>query len=301
MVEAQAAAAVSRHAWAKINLYLEVTGRRADGYHELDSLIVFAGLGDRLDFAPAEDLSLELSGSFAGAAPNGADNLVVRAALALAEQAGRPPRARLRLDKRLPVAAGIGGGSADAAAALEGLAELWRLRPAPADLARMSARLGADVPVCLYGRPALVHGVGEIIERAPPLPPAWLVLVNPGLSLATAQVFQAYEGAFSPPSPWTGVATNARGLAERLAERRNDLEEPARRLTPQIGHVLEQLSAAPGALLARMSGSGATCFGLFAEAGEARAAADEIGARQADWWVSAAPILHGKLAGHWRG
>jgi 4-diphosphocytidyl-2-C-methyl-D-erythritol kinase len=291
---------VSRRAWAKINLYLEVTGRRGAGYHELESLVVFAGLGDRLDFGPAETVEFACTGPFAGEVPPGADNLVAQAARALASHAGVEPAARIVLDKRIPVAAGIGGGSADAAAALEGLAALWHLAPAPDELMRIAAALGADVPVCLYGRPALVRGVGEIIERAPPLPPAWLVLVNPGRPLATRRVFQARAGAFSPAVPWTAVARDLEDFIERLADRTNDLEPAALALEPEIGRVIERLAAAPGALLARMSGSGATCFALFATADEARGAAAAIEAEQPGWWAAAAPVLHGKLAGPWR-
>jgi 4-diphosphocytidyl-2-C-methyl-D-erythritol kinase len=291
---------LSRYAWAKINLFLEVTGRRADGYHELESLIIFAGLGDRLRFRSAPALEVDVTGPCAGGVPAGPENLVVRAAWALAEYAGAAPAARIELDKRLPVAAGIGGGSADAAAALEGLAALWGLSPGPGELARIAAGLGADVPVCLFGRPAVVRGVGEVLERAPPLPAGWLVLVNPGLPLATRRVFEARRGAYSPARPWAGSAQDVRELAERLAERSNDLEPAALRLAPGIGRVLERLGGAPGALLARMSGSGATCFALFATAPEARAAAAAIAAEHSDWWCAAAPILHGKIPGPWR-
>ncbi len=286
---------VARTAWAKVNLYLSVTGRRSDGYHELDSLVVFAGLGDHLDFAPADRLELKLAGPFAAALPAGADNLVMRAAEALAREAGVAPGARIRLTKRLPAAAGLGGGSADAAATLEGLTELWGLTLAARDLAKLAAGLGADVPVCLYGRPALIRGFGEIIERPPPLPPAWLVLVNPGVGLSTAKVFGARQGAFTPAEAWGGLAADLDELAARLAARKNDLQAPARRLAPEIDRVLAALGEQDGSLLARMSGSGATCFGLFATQAQARAAAAAIGAAEDRWWSAAAPLLHGKL------
>lgn len=297
---APAAVPLRRYAWAKVNLYLEITGRRADGYHELDSLVVFVGLADRLAFRPAETLELRCTGPFADAVPPAADNLVTKAARALAARAGVAPAARIELDKRIPAAAGIGGGSADAAATLEGLAALWDLSPAPAEMEDIAVGLGADVPVCLYGRPALVRGLGELVERAPPLPPAWLVLVNPGRPLATREVFQARAGGFSPLVDWTMVARDLHELVEWLADRTNDLEPAALALVPEIGLVLDRLEAAPGALLTRMSGSGATCYGLFATAGEARAAAAAIGTEQPDWWTAAAPMLHGKLAGPWR-
>lgn len=294
------AAAISRFAWAKVNLFLEVTGRRADGYHEIDSLIVFAGIGDRLDFRPADNLEIEASGPFASALPPPQDNLVFRAARSLAAQAGLPAHAHITLDKQLPAAAGIGGGSADAAAALEGLAALWHVRPEAEDLAAMAQALGADVPVCLYGRPALVSGVGEVIERAPALPPAWLLLVNPGVPLSTRDIFAARSGDFSPRRACDATAGTAAELAALLASRRNDLESPARGLAPQVGQVLDRLACAPEALFARMSGSGATCFALFAGPREAKAAAAAIAAERPDWWVAAAPLLHGKPAGNWR-
>ncbi len=295
-----AAAPLRRHAWAKVNLYLEITGRRADGYHELDSLVVFVGLADHLEFQRSDRFELRCAGPFADLVPSGEDNLVTRAAQALAAHAGLVPAARIDLDKQIPAAAGIGGGSADAAAALEGLAALWDLSPAPGELEGLAVGLGADVPVCLCGRPALVRGLGEVVERAPPLPPAWLVLVNPGQPLETKAVFQARAGAFSPFVAWTTLARDLEAFVECLAERANDLEPAALALVPEIGRVLDRLGAAPGVLLARMSGSGATCFGLFATAEEARAAATAIGAEEPDWWTAAVPMLHGKLAGPWR-
>jgi len=285
--------AVGLRAWAKVNLYLEITGRRGDGYHELDSLVAFAGVGDRLDFEPAERLSLTVRGPFADAVPHGPENLVLRAAEALAAQAGRPAGARISLDKQLPAAAGIGGGSADAAATLAGLAALWGLDSDPGALARIAGALGADVPVCLFGRPALVRGVGERIQRAPPLPAAWLLLVNPGVPLATAAVFAARRGDYSRPAAWPGVAPDAATLATWLAEHGNDLEAPARRLAPDVERVLTLLAEQDGVLLARMSGSGATCFGLFADSAAARQAAAVIGRSRDDWWLAAAPLLHG--------
>lgn len=295
-----AAVPLRRQAWAKVNLFLEITGQRADGYHELDSLVVFVGLADRLEFRAAQSLELRCTGPFGDALPPAADNLVTQAARALAARAGIVPAAHIELDKRIPAAAGIGGGSADAAATLEGLTALWDLTLTPDEMKDIAVGLGADVPVCLYGRPALVRGLGEMVERAPPLPPAWLVLVNPGRPLATRDVFKARAGAFSPAVAWTMVARDLEELVAWLADRTNDLEPAALTLVPEIGRVLDRLDAAPGVLLTRMSGSGATCFGLFATAGEARAAAAAIGAERPDWWIAAAPMLHGKLTGPWR-
>lgn len=286
---------VERCAWAKLNLYLHVTGRRPDGYHEIDSLIVFAGIGDRLRITPADGLELQVSGPFAAAVPPGQENLALRAAERLAERCRPGAGARIGLEKHLPVAAGLGGGSADAAAVLNGLGELWRAAVPDRTLDEIALGLGADVPVCRYGRPAFVAGIGERITRAPPLPPAWFVLVNPGADLATADVFAARAGGFSAPGRWTALVPDARALAERLAGLGNDLEPPARSLVPEVGEVLARLGELPEVLLARMSGSGATCYGLFARAEAARDGAAALAASRPDWWIRVAPLLHGPL------
>ena len=271
---------------AKVNLCLHVTGRRADGYHLLDSLVVFAGAGDRVTAAPGQGLSLTLDGPEAAGLAAEPDNLVLRAARAMGVA-----DARLTLWKGLPVASGIGGGSADAAAALRALARLTG-RPMP-DAASV-LRLGADVPVCLAGRPARMQGVGGALSPLPPLPPAWLVLANPRVAVATPAVFAALARRDSPPvpaAPATGWR-DAAALADWLAgQTRNDLESPARALAPAIGEVLAALAGLPGCYLARMSGSGATCFGLFGGSGSAQAAAAALSAARPRWWVAAAPVL----------
>lgn len=282
---------VAVEARAKINLYLHVVGRRADGYHLLDSLAVFAGIGDTIEAAPADTLALSIDGPFAHGLGNGEDNLVLRAAHALAAASGRPAAARIRLTKRLPLASGIGGGSADAAATLHALARLWQLDLEPAALAAVGLGLGADVPVCLHGRSAFFAGIGEIVTPAPALPPAWLVLANPGIALPTPQVFKARSGGFSEPGRFEAGPVDATELAAVLKLRGNDLTEAAVQLAPVIGTVLAELEALPGALLTRMSGSGATCFALFAEQAAARAAAAGLRARQPGWWAVAAPLL----------
>ncbi len=293
MDDGPAGAPLRLEAWAKVNLTLHVTGRRADGYHELDSLVVFAGVGDTLEIAPGEDLSLSLDGPFAGALGAPESNLVLRAAAALRSRHGPTLGSRLRLTKRLPVASGIGGGSSDAAAALRGLNEFWRLGVSLADLSALGVALGADVPVCLAARPSFMGGIGDAIEPAPALPPVWLVLVNPGVPLATPAVFQARGGPFSAPFRWRDPIGNALALAERLKAGRNDLEAPATALAPAIGDVLAALRATPQCLLARMSGSGATCFGLYGDREEARAAAAQVAELDRRWWVSAAPVVDG--------
>ncbi len=268
---------------AKVNLALHVVGRRADGYHLLDSLVVFADFGDRITVAPGQGLRLTVTGPQGGGLTADADNLCLRAARAMAG-----PGAQITLEKHLPVASGIGGGSADAAATLQALSRLWRV-PLP-DAAAVLA-LGADVPVCLAGRPARMEGVGEVLSLLPPLPAAWLVLVNPGVAVSTPAVFRALERRDNARLPATlpRLAT-AEELAAFLMMQRNDLEAPAMALAPVIGQVRSALSAQSGCLMARMSGSGATCFGLFPDALNAAAAAAALRQAQPGWWVEAAEL-----------
>jgi 4-diphosphocytidyl-2-C-methyl-D-erythritol kinase len=275
---------------AKINLFLHVTGRRADGYHLISSLMVFAGIGDEIVADRGDAISLTIDGPFARGLSADADNLVVRAARALADLVGVAPMVALHLTKTLPVASGIGGGSADAAATLRALIRLWKRDPGSAALAELGLRLGADVPVCLRSQPTQVSGIGEILEPAPALPPAWLVLVNPGVAVPTRAVFAARSEAFSPPAPFERAPVDAADLARMLAERHNDLEAPAIRLAPPIADGLAALRAAEGCLLARMSGSGATCFGLFASAAGANREADTIRSAHPGWWSVATPL-----------
>ncbi len=275
---------------AKVNLTLHVTGRRGDGYHLLDSLVVFADVGDRLRAAPAAALSLAVAGPRAAGVPGGEANLVWRAARWLDPGGG----AAITLEKHLPAAAGLGGGSSDAAAAMRALARLWRRAlPAAADV----AGLGADVPVCLAARPARMGGAGEALAPVPPLPPVWLVLANPGVAVATAEVFAALERRDGPPMPATlPRLSDAAELARWLRTMRNDLETPATRLQPVISRVAGALAAQPGCLIARMSGSGATCFGLFPDPRHARAAAEALGRAAPGWWVAAAGLAAGDAA-----
>lgn len=270
-------------AHAKINLFLHVVGRRADGYHLLDSLAVFAGASDTVGAEWDDALSLTVTGPFGPALTTGPENLVLRAARALADLGGVPARARLVLDKRLPVASGIGGGSADAAATLRVLARLWRLDVPADDLSELALSLGADVPVCLRQEPARMGGVGEILAPAPSMPGCGLVLVNPRVAVATAAVFRARTGGFSAPATIGPAWPDATAMAADLLNTRNDLAEPALSVCPTIGDVLALLRAQQHCLLARMSGSGATCFGLFATPDGARAAATRLA--RADWWV----------------
>jgi 4-diphosphocytidyl-2-C-methyl-D-erythritol kinase len=266
-------------AWAKVNLFLHVLGRREDGYHLLDSLAVFPGVGDVLTAEPAPALSLHLTGPFGAMLATEPDNLVLRAARALAEAAGVPAAARLTLDKRLPVASGIGGGSADAAAALRLLARLWSVQ---ADLPAIASRLGADVPVCLERRPARMRGVGEQLGLAPVLPDSGIVLVNPGGAVPTALVFRARQGDYGTEAALPDAWSDAAAMAADLAGLRNDLQSAALALHPPIGMALDALAADAGCLLARMSGSGATCFGLYADPTAATRAASALA--RPGWW-----------------
>lgn len=270
---------------AKINLCLHVTGQRADGYHLLDSLVVFADLGDVITCAPSDSLTLTLRGPEAAGLAAEGDNLVLRAARTFGTLQG----AAITLDKRLPVASGIGGGSADAAATLVALSRLWR-RGLPD--AGSVLGLGADVPVCLAGHPARMRGVGEVISPLPhALPAAHLVLVNPRVQISTQVVFRGLARKDNAPMPaeLPRLKTVA-DLAAFLMMQRNDLEAPALAAEPMIGAVKSALGAQPGCQIARMSGSGATCFGLFADPLTAAAAARAIKDAHADWWVEAAAI-----------
>ncbi|WP_428486263.1 4-(cytidine 5'-diphospho)-2-C-methyl-D-erythritol kinase [Rhodopila sp.] len=268
---------------AKINLHLHVVGRREDGYHLVDSLVVFAAIGDRLTATPARDFSLSITGPFAASLDQGTDNLVLRAAQALAAATGVTPSGRVILEKHLPVASGVGGGSADAAAALRLLCRLWAVDPGPERLGLIALGLGADVPVCLFDEPARLAGIGERLSSSPTLPEAGIVLVNPGVAVATPSVFKARMGAFSLPAALPAGWPDAASLAATLHTIRNDLQPAARLIVPVIENVLMALSANPACLLTRMSGSGATCFGLYETASAAQAAAHAIS--EPGWWV----------------
>lgn len=274
---------------AKLNLYLHVLGRRADGYHDLESLVAFVDIADTLHVAPAEGFTFAVQGPMAAALDCGDsdDNLCVRAAKALAAHLGRPLDVALTLTKRLPVASGIGGGSSDAAATLRLLTRFWGVEVPDAELAAIGFALGADVPVCLAGVAAAVGGVGERVRPVATLPPAAVVLVNPGFALSTARVFRDWRGPGAASAEWT-PPPHAAALAAQLAKRRNDLTAAAVGQEPTVAEVLDALAARPDCLLARMSGSGATCFGLFEDAAVAEAAAEVMQATHPSWWVRAA-------------
>jgi len=277
---------------AKINLTLHVTGQREDGYHLLDSLVVFADIGDSLLLRPGNGFSLKTEGPEAAGVPDGKGNLVLRVADLFPEISG----ASVVLTKNLPVASGIGGGSADAAAAARGLVTLQGNRdfvpdfsnPALAPMAKRLLELGADIPMCLMSSAARVGGVGEQIALLPDWPETHAVLVNPRRALATPSVFKALRQRINAPMPATiPKFASVDEMAEWLSEQRNDLEAAACGLEPQIAIAKTVLNAQPACLLARMSGSGATCFGLFADRNGADRAAAAISLAYPDWWVQA--------------
>lgn len=276
---------------AKVNLFLHVLGRRPDGYHDLASLVAFADVADTVHVAPAPDFRFAVRGPMAAALSDDDEtNLCVRAARGFAARLGRQPDVALTLVKRLPVASGIGGGSADAAATIRALSRFWGVEVTPGEIADLALSLGADVPVCLNGVAAEIFGVGGDVRPVPPLPGGALVLVNPGVELATARVFRGWNGP-GPEAPAWVPPPHAAALAASLMKRRNDLTDAAVAQVPAIAEVLSALSARPDCLLARMSGSGATCFGLFEDFAVAGSAAEIMQATHPTWWVRAARIL----------
>lgn len=278
--------ATAESAPAKLNLCLHVTGRRLDGYHLLDSLVVFADVADRVFASPARGVSLVVAGPEGSGLQAETDNLVLRAARMM-----EAADVALVLDKRLPVASGIGGGSADAAATLHLLQRMTgQGLPAMAEV----LRLGADVPVCLAGRPARMTGIGEIVIPLPPLPPLACLLVNPRLPVPTPQVFaglSSRENPALPELPAQALASTKAFCDWLAAQSRNDLVTPARGVAPILADVQTALEGLPGCLLARMSGSGGTHFGLFASLPEAETAARDLRLRHPFWWIEPGSIL----------
>jgi 4-diphosphocytidyl-2-C-methyl-D-erythritol kinase len=270
---------------AKINLFLHVGEKRADGYHALQSLAVFSEVGDELEFSSSCEFSLSIRGPFAAELSAGDDNLVLKAARLMSLEAD------MVLTKNLPVASGIGGGSSDAAAALRGLTKLWGMSGVDDDILReLAATIGSDVPVCVASKPAWMEGRGEILSPVRGIPPMPLLLVNPGVTVSTGEVFRALN-----MRRGTGLrrVDAFGGFADLLAFLKittNDLEVPAMALQPAIAETLQILAAQSGVLLARMSGSGATCFGLFESDDQVRNAAMTVSAEHPSWWVCATRI-----------
>lgn len=283
--------ATSEHAPAKVNLALHVTGRRDDGYHLLDTLVVFTGTGDRIRAAAADSDGFTITGPFAADIPADGTNLVLKARDLLHGIAGaRAHPVRIELEKALPAASGIGGGSSDAAATLRALARLWGLSLSADDLAALALPLGADLPMCLAARTLRAQGIGERLTPVEGLPGLDIVLVNPGVAVATPAMFAALANRANPPLDALPARPDFSTLLEWLAAARNDLEAPAVATVPEIASCLAALRHG-GAALARMSGSGATCFGLYPTRQDAARAAAAIAAGQPLWYVRATRTL----------
>lgn len=280
---------VSEQAHAKINLALHVTGRRADGYHELDSIVAFAAVADVLTIAPADSISLNITGPFAGDLPRDGTNSVLSAWRLLddfsRQQGAALAPVKFSLEKNLPVASGIGGGSADAAAALRGLIRLFDISISEQDLGELALQLGADVPVCLLQQSSRMTGIGEIIEPIEIDHPEGIVLVNPRIPASTPKVFESLN---LQRGQSFGAAI---GNVYDIESWRNDLTAPAVTLVPEIADVIGSLNFQPDIACSRMSGSGATCFGLFASLERAQIAAAVIAEKHPNWWVAATTLL----------
>jgi 4-diphosphocytidyl-2-C-methyl-D-erythritol kinase len=271
---------------AKINLCLHVGERRSDGFHELESLVAFTSFGDELWLERDEELSLSVTGPFGEGLSGGDDNLIMKAARRLADHTRVTYGSRIKLAKQLPLASGIGGGSADAAAALRGLSRLWNLDVPTVELQTVAAAIGSDVPVCVASCAAWMTGRGEVVELLPQLPELSLVLVNPMIEVPTARVFGLLKErrGTGRRAPLDGFV-DASALVDYLQASGNDLEIPAIAIAPEIGDAIDEIARLPGVLLSRMSGSGATCFGLVENADIARACERVLRERHPDWWI----------------
>jgi 4-diphosphocytidyl-2-C-methyl-D-erythritol kinase len=276
---------------AKVNLCLHVGERRPDGYHNLESLVAFVSAGDEIRLEHDAALSLSVNGPFGAELSAGEDNLAMRAACILAEKTNASAGARIQLTKNLPVASGLGGGSADAAAVLRGLVRLWNLDVEQNLLREIASSLGADIPVCLDSAPAWMEGKGEVITPLPPMPGLCLLLVNPLVPVPTTAVFAGLRqrrglGARRPSAPFAVASA----LLHFLQTTTNDLEAPARAIAPVIGDVLDEIGRLPDVLLARMSGSGATCFAMFESSEGVNRAMRILTAIRPDWWIQDATL-----------
>ena len=272
---------------AKVNLALHVTGRRADGFHLLDSIAVFADVCDRVEIEAVDTLSLSVTGPFAAHAPGDASDLAWRAAVAFFEHTGRKPAVAIRVEKNIPAGAGLGGGSGDAAGVLKGLDRHFGTRLPADDLTAIGLKLGADVPMCLAGHALRARGIGDDIRSIEGWPPLPMVLIWPGVPVSTAAVFKSLQRRDNPPlgEPPRGASVEA--LASWLAGCRNDLEASALTIAPEIGEALTSLRATDGCLLARMSGSGSACFGVYRTRSEAEEAASRLRVAGSHWWIVA--------------
>lgn len=291
-------AAVAEAAPAKINLALHVTGRRPDGYHLIESFSVFTAFGDQIAVGPAPRDLFTVSGPFAHEIPGGVDNLAVQARDALRKIGGAAAAspALIFLEKNIPASSGVGGGSSDAAAVLRGLKRFWKLDLGASALARIGLALGADVPMCLHSKPLVARGIGDVIEPVGKFPSLALVLVNPRVAVGTPSVFAALKSRENPPLPAPPRKLDRTSLLGWLSATRNDLMAPAMEVAPAIGDALAAL-ASQNAAFARMSGSGAMCFGLFPDNAAAQRAASAISAAQPGWFVVATETTASALPG----
>lgn len=280
---------------AKINLFLHVTGRRDDGYHLLQSIVVFAEAGDHLTFSRHDSLFIDIEGYFADAVGDLRDNLVYKAAQALAQEYDYVPTGQITLQKNLPVASGMGGGSSDAATTLRGLCRLWGLSEENGRLERLAAQLGADVPACLYRRPVWMEGVGDKMMRMQDMPDMQLVLVTPPVQTPTPEVFKCFarrfSGRYSPPIKHAGRRKSLQEWIADLRFYRNDLTDAAIEVSPDIRTALAAIAATPNCHIARLSGSGATCFGIYDSAGAAQAAVNKLRQEYPRWWIKATGLF----------
>lgn len=275
---------------AKVNLTLHVTGQRADGYHLLDSLVVFTDTGDLITAAPSDQLTLTVTGPFAAGVPTDASNLILRAAETLRRVRGVIAGAAITVEKHLPNEAGLGGGSSDAATTLKLLAQMWDVAPLPANSAEV-VMLGADVPVCLSApRPVRFQGIGDELTPVPALPPFAMVLVNPKVAVPTSLAFNGLASKQNPAMTDMPADMALADFADWLTLQRNDLQPPAIAAAPVIQSVLDKMQKLPTIAYAGMSGSGATCFGITKTMADARHAARVIQVAEMGWWVTPAQI-----------
>lgn len=276
---------------AKINLFLHITGKRDDGYHLLQSLMAFVDVGDEMEFSRHDSLFIDIDGPFAGDMPAPHENLVYKAAQLLAADYRITAQGRVTLNKKLPVASGIAGGSSDAATALAGFAKLWGLPEEQNRLQKLAQKLGADVPACLARKPVWAEGIGEKITPLPEMPPMHFVLANPMVATPTPEVFRRFRAKFSPPLQFSGRRKTASEWIADLKKYRNDLLDAALEVTPKIRDVLGALQDTPNCHFARLSGSGATCFGVYDHAETAMAAVNKLKQQYPRWWVAPAALL----------
>lgn len=276
---------------AKINLFLHVTGKRDDGYHTLQSAVTFTNIGDRIEFSPYDSFLIDVEGPFAHELHSPQDNMVYKAARILADEYKKPLLGKITLQKNLPVAAGMGGGSSDAATTLIGLYRLWRLPEEYERLQKVGRKLGADVPACIIRKTVWTESIGEKMTRLADMPELHVVLVNPLEPLLTADVFRNFRGKFSPPLQFMGRKKTYREWVSDLKIYKNDLTDSAAQLCPSILEMINTIAGTTGCLLSRMTGSGATCFGVYETAEEANAAAHKIQHDYPHWWCVSAKTV----------